>query len=812
VSSFVHAAAVVVGLLSAQSPATTASSETELRAAWARLTPGSTIVLRDGAYHLSGRPFVTAVGGSAASLITIRAEHPLGAVISTDGAEEAFLVLHPWYVFEGLAVEVTGGSAHAYKFDGASLSRATAGSDAVVRGGRCTLSAAAESCVKGSTRQIAPYCDRVRIEDNEIAFSAPSTRPVAEGVDAIGVADWRVTGNRFINIKRTAGIAYAVVLKGNSVRGVIERNVFVDCGIAVSVGGTTAPEFCRDKVCTYEHRSGVVRYNTVVRTEDVAFYLERAARTLIAYNTIIEPFERCGTGCSSIDVRYLQSTAVLRDNVLWKRVNARDGGTFTETGTVLVQQALVPTPPPAPPPTPPPTSTTVPVIDALVEETNHGLPGMYYGNVVAADLDGDGWPDIAMTGNYERKFDSADGLGGRDQVRLYRNASNGLGGRIHFELRATPTLGGIRGSQLAVGDFDGDGRQDIVVEFRNGDDTTALLNRGGWSFEVSTLAAGFGVHSTGLGLAAGDVNRDGRADVVFLSDGGGSTGLWYSYDPAARVWAPHQTDFAHAISYGGAIALGDVDGDGFLDLAVGGNSSAPFGSLHCMNLMIGGLWHGTSGGFAPAPITIIGNWGLKESAASRQNMTSCHGQDNAGLAIVDVDKDGKADIIVAGSSTGLNGSVGMNGQQYDLAVLFGDGTGKGYTTFEAEGPQSDYGTTNGGPGNLDEPNIAVGDLTGDGLPDIVVQGHHRDYFDRPTNPYVYATWVFVNRGDRTFDRHALPIPTPVGEGGQAIADFNRDGKPDLVFTGATIPFHSNGVNYEDRNTAATLKAYVFRQR
>jgi hypothetical protein len=53
----------------------------------------------------------------------------------------------------------------------------------------------------------------------------------------------------------------------------------------------------------------------------------------------------------------------------------------------------------------------------------------------------------------------------------------------------------------------------------------------------------------------------------------------------------------------------------------------------------------------------------------------------------------------------------------------------------------------------------------------------------------------------------LPI---VGEGGQAMADFNNDGKIDLLFTGATIPWHSNGLNNVDHNTAATLSAYVFR--
>jgi hypothetical protein len=44
----------------------------------------------------------------------------------------------------------------------------------------------------------------------------------------------------------------------------------------------------------------------------------------------------------------------------------------------------------------------------------------------------------------------------------------------------------------------------------------------------------------------------------------------------------------------------------------------------------------------------------------------------------------------------------------------------------------------------------------------------------------------------------------------AAADFNNDGKLDLLFAGASIAFHSNGNNPNDLNNASTIFAYVYR--
>jgi hypothetical protein len=204
-------------------------------------------------------------------------------------------------------------------------------------------------------------------------------------------------------------------------------------------------------------------------------------------------------------------------------------------------------------------------------------------------------------------------------------------------------------------------------------------------------------------------------------------------------------------------------------------------------------------------MSALGDFALK---SDRNNPPRCTGMDNASLELADIDLDGTLDVIIAGSADAFNGPLGLNGSHYDFAVLRNvDGSGGNFATFEHAGVQMALGTTNGGTGNLDSPNIAIGDLTGDLFPEVFIQGHHRDY-GRDAGAYVFDSRIFLNVGG-LFEEIELGLED-VGEGGQTIADFNNDGHNDLIFAGATIPFHSNGNNPQDQNDARTLKASVYR--
>ena len=370
---------------------------------------------------------------------------------------------------------------------------------------------------------------------------------------------------------------------------------------------------------------------------------------------------------------------------------------------------------------------------------------------------------------------------------------------------------------------------------RNGGNIASFMNNGSWNFTKYELD--FANNSTSLGLAAADVNRDGRDDLVFNSDGGENGGLWYAWNTSTNLWDAHQRDFSHRITYGGTIAAGDLTGDGYPEIAVGGNSNILFGSHSCGSgatitsgeRLMYGQTHanlGGSSGFAPPALSVISAYGLKVSESVRTDINSCHGMDNAQMAIADLDRDGKNDVIIAGSSTGQSGEPGKNGQHYDFAVLFNvNGTGKNFEIWENTGPQDPDGTTNGGPGNLDWPSIAVGDLTGDGYPEVFVQGHHRDY-TVTDNPYVYEDVIFVNNGNRTLRSHPANISRVLAVRSRAASAFFPAGRnmwpkagwrwriPTVMgrwtcYSRRVTVSHEWG-ELSDYNTAETLKTYVLK--
>ncbi|MCK6550484.1 VCBS repeat-containing protein [Myxococcota bacterium] len=449
----------------------------------------------------------------------------------------------------------------------------------------------------------------------------------------------------------------------------------------------------------------------------------------------------------------------------------------------------------------------------LRAETAHGIDGCYRCSVAAADLDGDGLVELVLAGAFGRAWSPDMGSYTFDNVvRVYRNVSV-AGERIAFERVLEPAeVRGGGGALVRAGDFDGDGRADFAVQFREGltpySDTSAFLNAGAWSFTRTILAPDFDTNSTSMGMAVADVDQDGLDDLAFNSDGQRrGPGLWYRYVPATGTWEAQQPEFSHRISYGGTIAAGDLDGDGFPELVVGGNSSFPFGAYDCSSNRIYGQIHYNTGG--PSPV-IAPDGAVPLGTFALQPMpTRCTGMDNASVELADVDLDGTNDIVIAGSADGFRGAAGMNGTHYDFVVLRNvAGTGRSFVTFENPGVQHAGGTTNGGSGNVDLPNVAIGDLTGDGYPEIVVQGHHRD-FEGDASRYVNDTRLFVGDRGVTFTEVELGLPD-VAEGGQVIADLDGDGRLDLVLTGATLPFHSNGTNPTDENGPDTIGAWVYR--
>ncbi len=129
--------------------------------------------------------------------------------------------------------------------------------------------------------------------------------------------------------------------------------------------------------------------------------------------------------------------------------------------------------------------------------------------VVAADFDGDGWPDLFV---------------GNDEVpnHLWVNRRNGTfvdqaveaGCGVNAEGHATSSMG------IAAADFNGDGHDDLFITNLADETNTLYLGDGRGNFVDGTLASGLGPPSfpfTSFGTRDIDYDNDGRPDLVVVS-------------------------------------------------------------------------------------------------------------------------------------------------------------------------------------------------------------------------------------------------------------------------------------------------------
>jgi hypothetical protein len=169
-------------------------------------------------------------------------------------------------------------------------------------------------------------------------------------------------------------------------------------------------------------------------------------------------------------------------------------------------------------------------------------------HVAAADFNGDGKLDIVA---------ASFGNGSPPQGAVNVLLGNGDG-----TLQAPATVASVPGTVgVAVGDFNNDGKPDLVISNSVNNDVTMYLGNGDGTFQAGKSYA---VGSEPFRLAVGDFNRDGKLDIVTANQGSNNVSLLLGNGNGAFQTAQN---FA-AGTAATAVAVGDFNGDGFPDLAV----------------------------------------------------------------------------------------------------------------------------------------------------------------------------------------------------------------------------------------------------